>query len=214
MRSWRNWQTRTVQVRVGNRGGSNPLDRTIFLEVDMQTKDCIVGRRSIRKYLDRKITPKQLEEIVSLASYAPSWKNTQVTRYHGVFDEKLKAKIADECVLGFVFNQKIIHRAPALVVVTYKHGISGYEKSGEESTNKGDKWEVFDAGIVTQTFSLAAHELGYGTVIMGIFDDKKVAEALELPEDEVVAALVPVGFAEKEPAAPPRKEVSELLTIR
>ena len=28
MRSWRNWQTRTVQVRVGNRGGSNPLDRT------------------------------------------------------------------------------------------------------------------------------------------------------------------------------------------
>ena len=76
MRSWRNWQTRTVQVRVGNRGGSNPLDRTIFLEVDMQTKDCIVGRRSIRKYLDRKITPKQLEEIVSLASYAPSWKNT------------------------------------------------------------------------------------------------------------------------------------------
>lgn len=100
------------------------------------------------------------------------------------------------------------------MVVTYKHGISGYEKSGEESTNKGDKWEVFDAGIATQTFSLAAHELGYGTVIMGIFDDKKVAEALELPEDEVVAALVPVGFAEKEPAAPPRKEVSELLTIR
>ena len=28
MRSWRNWQTRTVQVRVGNHGGSNPFDRT------------------------------------------------------------------------------------------------------------------------------------------------------------------------------------------
>ena len=28
MRSWRNWQTRTVQVRVGDHGGSNPLDRT------------------------------------------------------------------------------------------------------------------------------------------------------------------------------------------
>ncbi len=39
MRSWRNWQTRTVQVRVGNRGGSNPLDRTrmktpLTIEVD------------------------------------------------------------------------------------------------------------------------------------------------------------------------------------
>ncbi len=29
MRFWRNWQTRTVQVRVGNHGGSNPLNRTI-----------------------------------------------------------------------------------------------------------------------------------------------------------------------------------------
>ena len=29
LRSWRNWQTRTVQVRVGDHGGSNPLDRTI-----------------------------------------------------------------------------------------------------------------------------------------------------------------------------------------
>ena len=28
MRSWRNWQTRTVQVRVGDHGGSNPFDRT------------------------------------------------------------------------------------------------------------------------------------------------------------------------------------------
>ena len=29
MRLWRNWQTRTVQVRVGNHGGSNPFNRTI-----------------------------------------------------------------------------------------------------------------------------------------------------------------------------------------
>ena len=32
MRSWRNWQTRTVQVRVGDHGGSNPFDRTIMKE--------------------------------------------------------------------------------------------------------------------------------------------------------------------------------------
>ena len=30
MRSWRNWQTRTVQVRVGDHGGSNPFDRTKY----------------------------------------------------------------------------------------------------------------------------------------------------------------------------------------
>ena len=39
MRSWRNWQTRTVQVRVGNRGGSNPLDRTKKIE---QVQTCSI----------------------------------------------------------------------------------------------------------------------------------------------------------------------------
>ena len=179
-----------------------------------ETKDCILTRRSIRKYTDEKISKKQLEEIVALAAYAPSWKNTQVTKYCGVLDSDIKAKIADECVLGFEFNQKIINRAAALVAVIYKHGISGYDQNGEPSTSKGDKWEVFDAGIATQTFVLGAHDLGYGTVILGVFDDRKVAEVLELPEDEVVAALVAIGFAEKTPGAPPRKEVSELLTVR
>ncbi len=30
MRSWRNWQTRTFEGRVGNRMGSSPIDRTKF----------------------------------------------------------------------------------------------------------------------------------------------------------------------------------------
>ena len=85
----------------------------------METKDCILTRRSIRKYTDEKISKKQLEEIVALAAYAPSWKNTQVTKYCGVLDSDIKAKIADECVLGFEFNQKIINRAAALVAVIY-----------------------------------------------------------------------------------------------
>ena len=36
MRSWRNWQTRTVQVRVGDHGGSNPFDRTITKETSFR----------------------------------------------------------------------------------------------------------------------------------------------------------------------------------
>ncbi len=36
LRSWRNWQTRTVQVRVGDHGGSNPFDRTIAKETSFR----------------------------------------------------------------------------------------------------------------------------------------------------------------------------------
>lgn len=64
------------------------------------------------------------------------------------------------------------------------------------------------------TFGLAAHELGLGSVVLGIFDEKKLAELLELPEGMGVACLMPLGYPAEEPAAPKRKEVAELLTIK
>ena len=46
MRSWRNWQTRTVQVRVGDHGGSNPFDRTITKQTSVRASVllCIQSR--------------------------------------------------------------------------------------------------------------------------------------------------------------------------
>ena len=50
-------------------------------------------------------------------------------------------------------------------------------------------------------------------MIMGIFDAEKVAELLNIPENEVVVALVSIGYPDEEPAAPKRKSVEELLTF-
>lgn len=180
----------------------------------METKKCIETRRSIRKFTDKQVPEEAIQTIVSLASYAPSWKNSQVVRYYAVQKKSVKEEIADNCVLGYEGNAKIIKGAPTLMVITYKKGISGYEKSGEASTSKGDHWEVFDAGIATQTFCLAAHNLGYGTVIMGIFDEAKVAAAAKIPEGQTVAALVALGTPNIEPEAPKRKDVDTLLAFR
>ena len=73
--------------------------------------------------------------------------------------------------MDFPLNQKTVSRSKQLMVITKKDGICGYEKNGEASTSKGSGWEMFDAGIATQTFCLAAHAKGVGTVILGIFDD-------------------------------------------
>ena len=45
MRSWRNWQTRTVQVRVGDHGGSNPFDRTITKQTSLGRLFCYAYNR-------------------------------------------------------------------------------------------------------------------------------------------------------------------------
>ena len=94
----------------------------------------------------------------------------------------------------------------------FLEGISGYEKDGSYSTPKGDRWEMFDAGIAAQTFCLSAHLNGVATVIMGIFDEAKIKEVCKLPEHETVVAMIGAGYPdEAAKAAPLRKEVSELL---
>ena len=180
----------------------------------MEAMECIKTRRSCRKFQDEAVPHEVLEEVVGVAAYAPSWKNTQITRYIVVEDRDKIQKIANDCVLGFEYNTKTISRCPALVVVTMVKNRSGYEKDGSYTTSKEDRWEMFDAGIATQTFCLAAHEKGLGSVIMGIFDEDKIAEVITIPENQKVAALVAIGYPAFQPEAPLRKEVSELLSFR
>lgn len=178
----------------------------------METMECIKTRRSCRAFTEERVSHEVLEEIVGAAAYAPSWKNTQITRYVVVEDKEKMKEIADDCILGFAYNANTINQAAALVVVSMVTGRSGYERDGSYTTSKEDRWQNFDAGIATQTFCLAAHEKGLGTVIMGIFDDAKVAKVVELPDNQQVAALIAIGYPKATPDTPPRKAVEELLS--
>ena len=99
-----------------------------------------------------------------------------------------------------------------LIVIAAIKNRCGYERDGSFTTRRGDSWQMFDAGIASQSFCLAAYEHGIGSVIEGIFDDEKVGELLNLPEDREVVALIPIGYPAEEPAAPRRKSVEDLLS--
>ena len=180
----------------------------------MQAIDCIKTRRSVRAFKEDKIPHELLCEVIEAAAFAPSWKNTQTTRYIVIEDRALIEKLADECVMGFEYNSKTMKGAPAIVLVTTIKGRSGCERDGTVTTSKGSHWESFDAGIATQTFCLAAHEKGLGTVIMGIYDEQKVIEAAGVPEGQAVSALVPIGYPAVSPTAPARKTVEELVSFK
>jgi nitroreductase len=177
----------------------------------MEAIKCIETRRSVRRFKSEKVSHDTIKEIVSAAAFAPSWKNTQVTRYTVIDNDEVKAKIAEEGVLGFAYNTGTIKNAPALVVVSLVHGRSGFEKDGSYTTSKEDRWEVFDTGLATQTFCLAAHDKGVGSVILGIFDEDKVADIIGLEEGQKVSALIAIGYPDEQPAAPKRKGVDDLV---
>lgn len=175
----------------------------------------IKERRSVRKFKEEKIPREVITEIVETARFAPSWKNTQIVRYIVIDDKEKIAELAsDKCTYGFTYNIKTLAGAAAIAVLTYVEGVSGYEKDGSFSTQKGDRWQMFDAGIAAQTFCLAACEKGIGTVIQGYFDEEEIKNVLGIPENQKIGAVIPMGYPlEGEIKAPPRKDASELLTF-
>lgn len=178
----------------------------------MTANECIRGRRSIRSFTDQPVSHELLARIVETASYAPSWKHSQIVRYIAVEGDK-KAALA-KCTSLYPGNGAIMENAPMVVAVTIIKGRSGYERDGSCSTPKGDRWQMYDAGVASEAFCLAAYEQGLGTVIMGLFDEEEAARLLELPEGRELAALIPVGYPAESPAAPRRKTVEELLSYQ
>ena len=182
--------------------------------MSMSFMECLSGRRSVRKYKADKIPDDIIKKIITTASYAPSWKNSQTTRYIIVEDEALKNELAQNCVMGFALNRDNIMSAPALILVTTIKNRSGYERDGSFSTGKGTHWESFDAGIATQTLCLAAYAEGLGTVVMGIFDEDKTIQTAKIPEDQKLSAMVAIGYPDETPPMSKRKSADELMDCR
>lgn len=178
----------------------------------MNVTECIKTRRSIRKFKPDPVDHSIIDSIVSSASYSPSWKNTQITRYIAVEDRSVLSEIADKYTPDY--NSKIIRQAPVLMAVTFVKGRCGFERGGSFTTKKEDRWQMFDAGVSCQTFCLAAWDKGLGTVIMGVFDEDGIAELLGIPEDQELGALIALGYPDIEPEAPKRKTVEQLLQYR
>ena len=76
----------------------------------MTAKECITGRRSIRQYTQESVSHELLAQIVETASYAPSWKHTQIVRYIAVEGET-KQKLA-QLTSAHPGNGKIMENAP------------------------------------------------------------------------------------------------------
>lgn len=176
----------------------------------MNTTECIRTRRSIRKFKAAPVDHSLLESLISDTSYSPSWKNSQITRFIAIEDSSILGSIVQDYTPSF--NSDIIKQVPVLLAVTFVKGRSGFERDGSFSTKKGDRWQMFDVGVACQTFCLAAHNAGLGTVIMGIWDEDGITKLLKLPDDQELAALIAVGWPDVDPDVPMRKSVDELLT--
>lgn len=174
------------------------------------SNDILKTRRSVRDFTDEIVSKEIIHTIIDSARFAPSWKNTQIARYTIVQNQEIIQRICDDGVYNFIRNSSTLKEAKQICIISYKKGLSGMI-DGQYATSTTD-WDVFDTGIATLQFCLAAKEQGIGTVIMGVINEGKIEELIDLPEDEVVRTVVVFGYAKHDDIkAPRRKEVDELV---
>ena len=175
----------------------------------MELQKALETRRSIRKYQTKPVDRALIEEMVKAASLAPSWKNSQVTRFYAADGEK-KAELLN-CLPEF--NQNNAKDAPVLIVSTAVKNRSGFERDGSYSTHLKEGFQCFDNGLAVEHLCLKAHELGLGTLIMGLYNEPAIREFLKLDETQEVVAVIAVGYPDIEPEMPKRRPMDVLLTF-
>ena len=174
----------------------------------MEFKNLIEARRSVRKYVASEISEAEVETIVGEALNAPSWKNTEVTRYYAAVGAAAKERLWREALPSF--NVASTANAAALVAVAFKRGESGY--MGPDAANElGEMWGAYDCGLASSYFILAAKNRGWDSLILGIRDAAKVKALMGIPEDETLTAVIALGKAAGAVAKPPRKPAGEVL---
>lgn len=175
----------------------------------MELQKALETRRSIRKYLNKPVDRALIEEMVKAASLAPSWKNSQVSRFY-VADGEKKAELM-ACLPEF--NQNSVKDAPVLIVTTVVKKRSGFERDGSYSTHLKEGFQCFDNGLAVQNLCLKAHELGLGTLIMGLYDEPAIREFLKLDDTQEIVSVIGVGYPDIEPEMPKRRPMDVLLTF-
>ena len=176
----------------------------------MELQTCIEQRRSVRKYKDQSVPRELIREIIRAATFAPSWKNSQVSRYY-VAEGDTKKELAT--YLG-EFNGRNVQNAPVLIVSTVVDKRSGFTRAGEYETHLKDGFQYYDCGMQSMNLCLKAHELGLATLVMGIYDEAAIRKLFAIDESQIIVAVTAVGYADGETSMPKRKSVDDITVFK
>ncbi|WGM89539.1 MAG: nitroreductase family protein [Candidatus Bathyarchaeota archaeon] len=159
----------------------------------MSIFEVISNRRSIRSYEDKEIPKQVLDQILEAGRLAPSAVNKQPYRFIVVTKSELKKE------MKAIFS-RFLEKAPVVIVgcANVKSRLTG-------------KWAVVDTTIALQNMVLAAWSLGAGSCWIGSFNEQKTKQALKIPQDWKVVALISLGYPAETPNARKKKSAEELL---
>jgi nitroreductase len=159
-------------------------------------------RRSIRKYEPVPIPAGELEKLKTAILWAPSAGNLQSRRFFFVTRERARQELARAAG-----DHDFIGQAPLIVV-----GCADRRIEKDYLSRGWSLYAVQDVSAAVENLLLMAHSLGLGGCWVGSFNEAEVKATLGLPEHLRPVALVSIGVPAEQPAAPPRPELSSIVT--
>ncbi|KYK34906.1 MAG: nitroreductase [Thermoplasmatales archaeon SG8-52-3] len=151
----------------------------------MEFENVIKSRQSVRDYSSKKVENEKINFIIECARFAPSWTNKQCWQFILVEEKKIIEELAKTSIIN-----RWLKNVPMIIVAC---------GNPKESGNRNDiDYYIVDVAIALEHIILAATDKGLGTCWIGGFDEKKVKEILNIPENFRVIAMTPLGYpAEK-----------------
>ena len=150
-------------------------------------KELIKKNRSVRGYDNsREVTIEELREMVDCARLSASSVNMQPLKYILVRTEDGKARVLKQVSFAAKLSTlKLPHRGsePMAYVVICQ----------DEQISKSETGFLRDVGIVAQSITLAATELGLGACMLGYFSPDKLRQALDLSENLKPLLVISLG---------------------
>lgn len=144
----------------------------------------IFARRSIRKYLRKPVSKKDLKTMLEAAMAAPSASNRKPWHFITITKQDTLDKLARAHPYA-----KMLLKAPLCIAVC-------------GDTTLSPRYWVQDCSAATENLLLAAVSLGLGAVWLGVFPREErvipIGKILELPESIIPLNLISIGHPAEE----------------
>ena len=172
----------------------------------METFDCIKTRRSIRKFKDKEVSQKLIDQIIEAGLYAPSARGLQSTIIIQIKDEEIKSNLIK-------LNAKITGReehnpfydAPVILIVLGNKACPNY---------------LYDGPCALENMMLEAHNLGLGSVWIHRakeeFEDdfgKDLLKRLKIEGEYEGIGHVAIGYPDMENPLPALRKENRVYKI-
>lgn len=186
----------------------------------MEFSELIQSRRSIRHFQDKHVPIDIIHDLIKVSTFAPNAGNEQPWKFIIVNNKEMLKRMSDESkknilariaanpndyaskYKGMLENKtlNVFYNAPCLVIILGPSNLKNL---------------FVDCALAASYFMMAATSRGLGTCWINLgteIKDKEMINDLGLPDNCQIVAPIILGYPEKIPPAPKRKE-PEIIKI-